>query len=148
MAISLQRLGDNPRDHDGVFKGFANDIGGVSGVRPDAYATLRDATGDNSRPDLCEDEKSFKPWKIYPSPPPPHWHRTDKPQATPDPTNTEGNHFDFSKCDIPVADSWVYKLDSRGVFQVYEVEPQDGEGIAFYHITRNVLINIHYRKRD
>ena len=36
MNYSLQRLGDNPRDHDGVFQGFPTDIGGANGVRPDA----------------------------------------------------------------------------------------------------------------
>ncbi|KIM28448.1 hypothetical protein M408DRAFT_141450 [Serendipita vermifera MAFF 305830] len=128
IALSLQRLGDNPRDHDGSFKGFAEDIGGVSGIRPDAYAALRESNGDNSHPELREEETKFKPWSIYPPPPPPHWHWTDKPQATLDPASADGDGFEFSKCEIPGGHDWVYKLDSKGVFQVYASEPQETEG--------------------
>jgi AMP deaminase len=121
MAISLQRLGDNPRDHDGVFKGFAHDIGGVSGVRPDAYAALREASGDKSHPELREEETKFQPWKIYPPPPPPHWHWTDQPtiNTSVDGALGYGDEFDFKTCEIPGADTCVYKIDSKGVFQVY-----------------------------
>src|SRR5579872_7495791 len=35
MKISLQRLGDNPRDHDGHFSGIDPNIADVSGVQPD-----------------------------------------------------------------------------------------------------------------
>jgi AMP deaminase len=136
MAISLQRLGDNPRDHDGVFKGFAHDVGGVSGVRPDAYAALREANGDQAHPELREEEKKFRPWKIYPAPPPPHWHWTDKPTMNTSvdgkPEVIEDGHgdkFDFKKCEIPEADRWVYKIDDKGVFQVYDSDTEaEGEG--------------------
>jgi len=123
ISISLQRLGDNPRDHDGVFKGFAHNIGGVSGVRPDAYATLREAGVDQSHPELREEETKFRPWKIYPPPPPPHWHWTDKPTINPSVdgvTSSNGDEFNFKTCEIPDADTWVYKIDSKGVFQVYD----------------------------
>ena len=107
-------------------------------MRPDAYAALRDENGDNSHPELRDEETKFKPWKIYPSPPPPHWHWTDKPQAQLDPTGNEGDGFEFSKCDIPGADSWVYKIDNKGVFQIYATEPQEEEGYGILHINIHI----------
>jgi AMP deaminase len=130
MAISHQRLGDNPKDYDGVFKGFAEDLGGVAGVRPDAYASLREKQGSATPPDLKPDEHGFTPWKIYPKPPPPHWHWKPKPQeggslpmgVEPHPASSEGegNGFDFATCTIPDSSSWIFRLDDQGVYQVYK----------------------------
>jgi AMP deaminase len=102
---SRQRLGDNPRDHDGHFGGLDDDIADVSGVRPNATFN-----GHRSSP--------FEPWKIYPKPPPPHWHPTNKEkvssrQAQPDVA------FKFEDCSIPGPHSWHFQLDDKGVFQVY-----------------------------
>ncbi|THH20553.1 hypothetical protein EW146_g851 [Bondarzewia mesenterica] len=70
MTASLQRLGDNPRDYDGVFTGIDTNFADVSGVRPDA-----DLTRSSPPP---HEGQHFKPWRIYPKPPPPHWHWTAK----------------------------------------------------------------------
>ena len=137
MASSLQRLGDNPRDHDGVFKGFAEDLGGVSGVRPDVYATLRKNHGQSGQhPPLQPASRQFTPWEIYPKPPPPHWHWTakahqgesvpidDQPQLVSD--QGEGDGFEFSHFKIPGVHDWHYHLDHKGVFQIYSTPVQDG----------------------
>jgi len=132
IAISLQRLGDNPQDHDGIFKGFTHDIGGVSGVRPDAYAALREANANNPYPELHHEETNFKPWKIYPQPPPPHWHWSEKPTLNPisgQSDGGQGNDFNFKTCEIPEADACIYRIDSGGVFQVYGSDPpEEDEG--------------------
>ena len=41
MSLSGQKLGFNPRDHDGVFGGLDDDIAGVCGVHPDADYAAR-----------------------------------------------------------------------------------------------------------
>jgi AMP deaminase len=143
MAVSLQRLGDNPRDHDGTFKGFSEDIGGVSGVRPDAYAQLQSKENGGTRhPALKEDQRQFEPWTIYPKPPPPHWHwKAKNPQPNSPPVSNavdvpmpvsdegEGDGFEFDKCEIPGKHEWVYRMDSKGVFQVYRADSAEGEGV-------------------
>lgn len=69
MEISLQRLGDNPRDHDGVFSGFQPGAADVNGIRPDA--DLRSAEEPSNSPSHPD---PLPAWKIYPAPPPAHWH--------------------------------------------------------------------------
>ncbi|KAF8555256.1 AMP deaminase [Imleria badia] len=110
IAKSLQRLGDNPRDHDGHFDGIAEGFAGVSGVQPDVdFAKARVA------------ESPYKAWKIYPKPPPPHWHFTAKHDApAPDGrVTTEDEEFDFSTCPIPDSHPWEFRIDDKGVYQVY-----------------------------
>ena len=110
MLRSRQRLGDNPRDHDGRFQGLDDNLADVSGVRPDG-----DYTTNNPPP------SPFKPWKIYPKPPPPHWHWTDKEKAIhTDGAQKSDEEFLFEDCDIPGAHSYSFKIDDKGVFQVYE----------------------------
>ncbi|KAF8443038.1 hypothetical protein L210DRAFT_3643926 [Boletus edulis BED1] len=110
IAKSLQRLGDNPKDHDGHFNGIAGGFAGVSGVQPDVdFANARVS------------ESPYKPWKIYPKPPPPHWNfsaKHDAPAADGHPT-TENDQFDFSTCQIPGSHPWEFRIDDRGVYQVY-----------------------------
>lgn len=110
IAKSLQRLGDNPRDHDGHFNGIAEGSAGVAGVRPDVdFAKARVA------------ESSHQAWKIYPKPPPPHWHFTaeyDVPAADGRIT-TEDEEFDYSNCPIPESHPWEFRIDDKGVYQVY-----------------------------
>ncbi|THH11141.1 hypothetical protein EW145_g843 [Phellinidium pouzarii] len=115
MCLSRQRLGDNPRDHDGTFTGLDEDLQDVVGVRPDSdYA---------SYPKPVE---QFKPWRINPKPPPPHWHWKDENTALPHSvaTNHAGEEFDFSKCEIPGEDECKYELDDRGVYQIYDVKDE------------------------
>lgn len=110
ITKSLQRLGDNPRDHDGHFNGIAEGFAGVAGVRPDVdFATARVT------------QSSYKEWKIYPKPPPPHWHFTaehDVPAADGH-VSTENEEFNFSNCQIPESHPWEFKIDDKGVYQVY-----------------------------
>lgn len=147
MRISLQRLGDNPKDYDGVFQGFGpEDIGGVNGVRSDAWESLRKSQGPEAAITLGKnktvksksqiDEQSSKPWTIYPPPPPPHWHWRPKPgdshepgtsqSASGMPNNLDPYHrpgyegFDFKTCEIPGKHHWSYEIDDKGVFQVYD----------------------------
>ena len=119
---SRQRLGDNPKDHDGRFNGLDGDSADVSGVRPDAnYA---------SEPPLVS---PFKPWKIYPKPPPPHWHWTSKEQVA---KQTDGEEdFKFEDCPIPGSHPWCFVIDDKGVYQVYE----QGEGGTCSTSCRTVL---------
>ena len=149
MKYSLQRLGDNPRDHDAVFQGFSADIGGVSGVRPDAWHELLEkaktqppappplvvgyppamtdsavaAQQTASIPGLNAGESRFKPWKIYPRPPPPFWHWKDAhtvgARGAP-----EDEEFVFQSLEIPgeaegEAAGLEFEIDEKGVFQVY-----------------------------
>lgn len=110
IAKSLQRLGDNPRDHDGHFNGIAEGFAGVSGAQPNVdFAKARVA------------ESPYKAWKIYPKPPPPHWHFTERHDApAPDGRFTaEDEEFDFSTCQIPDSHPWEFRIDDKGVYQVY-----------------------------
>ena len=111
MSLSGQKLGFNPRDHDGVFGGLDDDIAGVCGVHPDAdYA---------ARPPA---KSSFQKWRIYPRPPPPHWHWKGKGTVVPSNeghVTVEESEFNFSKCEVTGADKSDFAIDEKGVFQVY-----------------------------
>lgn len=115
MAVSNQRLGDNPRDHDGVFHGIAEGFSDVMGVRPEA-------TGS------CEPIKEqFNPWRIYPRPPPPHWHWTAD-QATVSPGKASPSDVvDFTQFGIPGVHEWEFEIDDKGIYQVYN----DVTGMSF-----------------
>ena len=68
MALSYQRLGDNPRDHDGSFHGFSPaSAADVTGLKPDADPASWEEDSPNGK-------DQFHAWNIYPPPPPPHWH--------------------------------------------------------------------------
>lgn len=111
MSLSRQRLGDNPRDYDGVFHGVDEDQHGVAAVPP-----------DSSQDNLQQSATKFKPWVIYPAPPPRHW-KKDKEGKTVEINSTVkftvGDDFDFKKCEIPGEDSRVFELDKSGVYQVF-----------------------------
>ncbi|KAH9953331.1 AMP deaminase [Russula dissimulans] len=106
IAVSSQRLGDNPRDHDGVFHGIAEGISDVMGVRPEVAGSHEPI------------KEEFKPWRIYPRPPPPHWHWTAD-QAVSSGTDSTSDVFDFTHCEIPGAHEWDFEIDDKGVYQVY-----------------------------
>lgn len=76
MEISNQRLGDNPRDYDGQFNGFANPVlADVNGLRPDADPRAAEAAEAGA--DSGSNPPPFEAWKINPPPPPAHWHWQD-----------------------------------------------------------------------
>ena len=127
MQVSLQRLGDNPRDHDGHFHGLDSKITDVSGVRPDADISAY--TSPDSEVKLPR--SPFKPWRIYPRPPPPHWHWTDDTEPVHgDETEAGKEEFVFEKCEIPRShNGWDFELDETGVYQVYNAS---GSSIIFY----------------
>lgn len=111
MVKSRQRLGDNPRDHDGRFPGLDDKIADVHGARPDADFRKNDPP-----------PSPFDAWKIYPSPPPPHWHWTDKEKVVSGERNSArgSDEFVFEDCSIPGLHPWHFEIDDKGVFQVYE----------------------------
>ncbi|KAF9516503.1 hypothetical protein BS47DRAFT_1292245 [Hydnum rufescens UP504] len=115
MRVSLQRLGDNPRDHDAEWAGLSEEVRDVPCVRPDAPESAWHPSPD-------KEDATVEPWKIYPPPPPPHWHWKEPEKPAPEPhkktTNTE--EFDFSKCDIPGEHPWQFAIDDKGVYQLYE----------------------------
>ncbi|KAK8865925.1 AMP deaminase [Kwoniella newhampshirensis] len=132
LELSNQRLGDNPRDHDGQFHGFTpRSFGDVMGLKPEVHQEgCEDTT--QSAPD------SLPPWKIYPPPPGPHWHwkpTTDGPHPEPAPaddneqkgatssynTTRDSEVFKIEDCKIPGPDdpSRSFELNDEGVFTVY-----------------------------
>lgn len=143
MRLSLQRLGDNPRDidRDTASAPLPAEECDVAGLRADC--DTRWESLENGPPTEGNQENGArKPWMIYPAPPPPHWHPT---RSTNPPshiqkkltTNSDASarkhvsgfeEFDFASCDIPglVPDDgttdgggWDYAIDERGVYQVY-----------------------------
>jgi len=118
MRKSRQRLGDNPRDHDGRFPGLDDERADVSGARPDVDYEM------NAPP-----PSPFKPWTIYPKPPPPRWHWTDKNDRVVSPDGVRKvdaeEEFVFEECEIPGGHPWCYEIDDKGVYQVYN---KDGQG--------------------
>ena len=115
MRKSNQRIGDNPKDYGDHFQGMSEDLADVSGVRPDADFSK------NAPP-----AHSFKPWKIYPKPPPPHWHLTDKEVVSSERSHVKGyEEFQYEECEIPGPHTWTFKLDEKGVYQVYDESQAD-----------------------
>ena len=140
LALSLQRLGDNPRDHDGTFQGFfPRSSADINGLKPNAdQATCEDPT--TSAADELNDSP-LEAWKIYPPPPPPHWHWTAAENGvTPDfagldsqaggsgsatsSTNRDGQVFRFEACDIPgeAKRRCDFGLNDEGVFEVWDLD--------------------------
>ncbi|KAI0042212.1 AMP deaminase [Auriscalpium vulgare] len=120
MAVSHQRLGDNPKDHDGTFHGFASGVADTMGVRCQVAVT------DDSF--SAPEKDTFAPWQLYPPPPPPHWHWSPSQEAVPhaNTSPTSGSDgFDFAACEIPGAHAWGFKIDDKGVFQVYDSDIVD-----------------------
>jgi hypothetical protein len=123
MGLSLQRLGDDPRDHDAAYIPLRPDLCDVARLRPDMTETQWEEMVSYASSDASMQCKAM-PWKVYPPPPPPHWHpnlKDEKPSETPQSRKHVSGHeeFDFAECDIPGADEWEYALDEKGVFQVY-----------------------------
>lgn len=135
IALSNQRLGDNPRDHDGSFSGFfPRDAGDVMGVKP--HVSL----------DSCEmpPPADGKAWKMNPPPPPPHWKWSGaKPAEEKDETtstakaSTQTPQFSLADCEIPGPETGSsarrFALNDEGVFHVYTTE---GEPRSLSHVPR------------
>lgn len=124
MRVSGQMLGFNPKDHDEHFTGLDDRVVDVAGVRPDV--------------DLTSEEPSspFTPWKIYPRPPPPHWHWAEKGAVHHTPSELEDEEFVFENCQIPGPDAngWDFDVDERGVYQVYDSTPGEYISSIIYNI--------------
>ncbi|ORX35953.1 hypothetical protein BD324DRAFT_512747 [Kockovaella imperatae] len=148
MALSCQRLGDNPRDHDGSFQGFnPPSSGDVSGLKPDANQDQSEVFPPNPSNDDAFNAAPFPAWKIYPPPPAPHWHWTpaedgirpehaDDPDAAQrvsstadDPSAITGERsggkdsqaFRIETCEIPSGANVKcdFGLNEEGVFEVW-----------------------------
>ena len=134
MQLSLQRLGDNPRDYDGHFLGLDPKTADVSGVRPDADISVYTSPGSEDK----LPKFPHKPWRIYPKPPPPHWHWTADTEPVHGAKEPEAGKevFVFKKCEIPRShDGWSFELDEMGVYQVYDTSGSLGFSAIFLHLT-------------
>ncbi|TXT11231.1 hypothetical protein VHUM_01982 [Vanrija humicola] len=133
MMLSNQRLGDNPRDYDGTFQGFAHEgAGDVGGLKPNAVVNQ------------CEAAANGEAWKMNPPPPPPHWkwsHAQGKPV---DPMASEGQNggveshgdleFVFDPKAVPGPEPEGkrrrFGLNDEGVYQVFDANDADKDGEA------------------
>ncbi|KAJ2718188.1 AMP deaminase, partial [Coemansia sp. Benny D115] len=76
--------------------------------------TLRDKYMDISHQHEIGNPKNHAGWNIYPPPPPPAWHAGTRKNDTP-----ADHGFEFSKCDIPSADTCVFSMGKDGVYAVH-----------------------------
>ncbi|KAK2465384.1 hypothetical protein APHAL10511_002738 [Amanita phalloides] len=124
MRKSKQRLGDNPKDYDGHFHPIPDHLADVSALRSDADLSTNSPLS-----------QTFEPWNIYPRPPPPHWHLTEKEAVSAGRSHVTGNEeFRFEDCRIPDPHTWIFQLDDKGIYQVYDdsqVCSSDGKKPAF-----------------
>jgi AMP deaminase len=139
LSLSNQRLGDNPRDHDGTFRGFNPPTSGdIPGLKPNIDNTTCEHFDENDKPPL-------EAWKIYPPPPPPHWkwkpaEGGPKLEGSGEAGGNEDHDgsgsgsgsgsgarpnmetFKFEECEIP--GEWSVKCDfglnDEGVYEVWE----------------------------
>ncbi|CAO3677841.1 unnamed protein product [Umbelopsis ramanniana] len=91
---------------------------------------LRDKYMEASCQRPFDNPKDQDDWEIYPAPPAPSWplpppeelqRRKERELAREaDPVGFVGSEFDYNHCKMPKEDEYIYKLDSTGVFQVYE----------------------------
>lgn len=113
MALSRQRLEDNPANYDGSF----------DPVSSPSYASTSQLLPVNLPP-------GFDHWKIYPPPPEPHWKERDPFGEGPGETTeqiaareAERRKFVWEQCEIPVKEQEDqrrrFALDANGVYQVY-----------------------------
>ncbi|SCV71163.1 BQ2448_2751 [Microbotryum intermedium] len=103
MTLSRQRLSDNPANYDGLYQ-------------PD------DEIPSNESP-------QFKPWKIHPPPPTPHWKERDPYSESTETTEeiaereAERRKFRWDEIKIPSLEPERqrkrYKMDETGIYQVY-----------------------------
>jgi len=139
MELSNQRLGDNPRDRDGQFRGFnPPSAADISGLKADADPEI----AESFPADTAKEEKA---WNIYPPPPPPHWHwkpaqdgpkveSSSKTAGLGGPGESSGGRdshaFKYEDCEIPGFDSREFALNDEGVFEVWEEAPLKKQDVA------------------
>lgn len=127
MLRSGQKLGFNPKDHDGIFTGLPDEFASVSGVRPDV-----------SYDAYVPPKEVFKKWRIYPKPPPPHWHWKGPHATVPSHAGSdqEDEEFEFEQCEMPGPDNWRFEIDEKGVYQVFKSENGGKHHLARYLTSR------------
>jgi hypothetical protein len=138
MGCSLQRLGDNPQDFDD------EDLPPHPESGPYYEATAGDAIPPSEEP------RKFAKWRIYPRPPPPRWHWTDTSQGqVPEHHDKERivqemEEFEFEKCEIPGAcdKGWTFKMDDKGVYQIYTKTALEGSSSEAKTCKRSILDSI------
>ncbi|CED82234.1 amp deaminase [Phaffia rhodozyma] len=137
MALSYQRIGDNPRDFDSDFRGFTDETmqySDASSLKP-AGAHLAKLVPSSST--------DRKPWNIYPSPPPPHWRW--KPSDN-DPDNhflDRDEKFDAKDVPIPGSDqSKGWELGDDGVYRVFESDDPEKKSITELPSLREYFIDL------
>jgi AMP deaminase len=115
LALSRQRLEDNPANYDGEFNPAPD-----STTPSSSYPTSSDSVPPSS--------PRFPKWNIYPAPPKPHWDPNDPNKAPPKPESPgdTSKRFRFSECEIPKKHEWSFKIDRTGVYQVYASDDSCG----------------------
>ncbi|TIB93525.1 AMP deaminase [Wallemia mellicola] len=124
IAISHQRMEDNPSNYDGRFF----------------------PAGDEN------DNKAdkFKSWRIYPPPPKPFWYRTNSQgmELPQEPAKEKKTEFEWNDAgEIPSEDSnlkWDFAMDERGVYQVYEKNDDTQKPIFNIPTIREYFIDLDY----
>lgn len=83
-----------------------------------------------------DNPKDDPSWNIYPPPPPPVWVEDPKQEHVPaqeaegrKPGEDVGEDFELEKVEIPGEDEMEFRIDDKGVYQVYE--NKKGEYQAF-----------------
>ncbi|WVR05899.1 AMP deaminase [Kwoniella sp. DSM 27419] len=150
LELSNQRLGDNPKDHDGSFHGFTpRSAGDVLGLKPQADPEACE------QPKAVDEQDKLPTWKIYPPPPPPHWHwkssegapqpephssgeTTDRSNADAPMTATDSEVFNVDDCPIPGTDEQgrTFQLNDEGVFIVFSSDNTSSGGKGKAPISR------------
>lgn len=130
IALSCQRLEDNPNNYDGEFAPATGSTS-TSASRPASPEHRKGgplpSTSEDGLPSLAKLQQANggasrqqDPWRIYPPPPRPHWDPKDPFDAQRSSAVQQQAEFRFEDCDIPGEHPFVFELDSQGVYQVYD----------------------------
>ena len=131
IALSCQRLEDNPNNYDGEFAPATGSTS-TSASRPASPAKAKNVplptVGNDGLPSLEDINQSNgrnasgrrEPWTIYPPPPKPHWDPKDPFDAHRSSAVQQQAEFRFEDCKIPEEHPFSFGLDDQGVYQVYE----------------------------
>ncbi|WWC99694.1 AMP deaminase [Kwoniella sp. B9012] len=116
MELSNQRLGDNPKDHDGTFHGFTpRSFGDVMGLKAEVEQDACEG------PSAAENDE-LPTWNIYPPPPPPHWHwKPSQGSVMPEPTSSDGTEMTKTTTSTSIKDNQTFKIEDC---QIHEEDKQ------------------------